>query len=146
MTFEQFRAVHSRRTFLRDTVGGLGTIALANLFAGDGLAATDPLGPKTPHFASKAKNVIFLFMEGAPSQVDLFDPKPELKKWHGKPLPESLTSQTKLAFIKPSAAVLASPREFKKYGQCGMAFSDFLPHTATRADDICMIRSMYTDA
>jgi hypothetical protein len=145
MTFDQFKAVHSRRTFLRDTAGGLGTIALAHLFAGDGYAS-DPLAPKLPHFAPKAKNVIFLFMEGAPSQIDLFDPKPELKKWHGKPLPESMTSQLKLAFIKPSAAVLASPREFKRYGQSGTEFSDFLPYTAQRADDICLIRSMHTEA
>ena len=146
MTLDQFRSVHSRRAFLRDTAGGLGTIALANLFAGDGLAAADPLAPKAPHFAPKAKNVIFLFMEGAPSQIDLLDPKPELKKWHGKPLPESMTSQLKLAFIKPNAAVLASPREFKRYGKCGTEFSDFLPYTAQRADDICLIRSMHTEA
>ena len=149
MDFPEFKRIHSRRMFLRDCAGGLGTIALANLLSQDGYAAaqrTDPLAPKAAHFPGKAKNVIFLFMEGAPSQLDLFDPKPELQKWHGKPLPQSMTSQLKLAFIKPTAAVLASPREFKKYGQCEMEFSDFLPHTATCADDICMIRSMYTEA
>ena len=149
MTFSEFKSIHSRRLFLRDCAGGLGTLALSHLLSRDGLAATkrtDPLAPKAPPFAPKAKNVIFLFMEGAPSQIDLFDPKPELKKWHGKSLPESLTSQLKLAFIKPTAAVLASPREFKPYGQCGTEFSDFLPHTAQRADDICLIRSMYTEA
>src|SRR2546430_17401887 len=134
MTFEQFRAVHSRRTFLRDTVGGLGTIALANLFAGDGLAATDPLGPKTPHFASKAKNVIFLFMEGAPSQIDLFDPKPKLKEWHGKPLPPEMTKDLKLAFTRPTAAVLAIPRVFQKHGQTGMENSDWVPPPQQDAD------------
>ena len=149
MDLPEFQRIHSRRLFLRDCAGGLGTIALANLLSLDGYGApkrTDPLAPKAPHFPGKAKNVIFLFMEGAPSQMDLFDPKPELQKWHGKPLPPSMTSQLKLAFIKPTAAVLASPREFRKYGQCGMEFSDFLPHTATCADDICMIRSMFTDA
>jgi len=149
MTFQDFTRIHNRRMFLRDCAGGLGAIALGNLLARDGLGATqrtDPLAPKLPHFAAKAKNVIFLFMEGAPSQLDLFDPKPELKKWHGKPLPESLTSQLKLAFIKPSAAVLASPRVFRKYGQSGTEFSDFLPHTAECADDICLINSMYTEA
>ncbi len=149
MNFSEFRSIHSRRLFLRDCAGGLGTVALAHLLGSDSLAATkrtDPLAPKAPQFPAKAKNVIFLFMEGAPSQIDLFDPKPELKKWHGKPLPESLTSQLKLAFIKPSAAVLASPREFKPYGQCGTEFSDFLPYTAQRADDICLIRSMFTEA
>ena len=149
MDFPEFQRIHSRRLFLRDCASGLGTIALANLLAQDGYAGaqrTDPLAPKAPHFPGKAKNVIFLFMEGAPSQLDLFDPKPELQKWHGKSLPQSMTSQLKLAFIKPTAAVLASPREFKTYGRCGMEFSDFLPHTATCADDICMIRSMYTEA
>ena len=149
MDLPEFQRIHSRRLFLRDCAGGLGTIALANLLSRDGYGAakrTDPLAPKAPHFPGKAKNVIFLFMEGAPSQMDLFDPKPELQKWHGKPLPPSMTSQLKLAFIKPTAAVLASPREFRKYGQCGMEFSDFLPHTATCADDICMVRSMFTDA
>ena len=85
-------------------------------------------------------------MEGGPSQMDLFDPKPELQKWHGKPLPPSMTKDLKLAFIKPTAAVLASPREFKQYGQCGMVFSDYLPHTSQVADDLCMVRSMHTDA
>ena len=66
--------------------------------------------------------MIFLFMEGGPSQMDLFDPKPELQKWHGKSLPPSMTKDLKLAFIKPTAAVLASPREFKPYGQSGMVF------------------------
>ncbi len=150
MDFAEFRRVHSRRMFLRDWTSGLGIAALAQLFERDGFAANgkraDPLAPKPPHFPGKAKNVIFLFQEGAPSQLDLFDPKPELQKWAGKPLPLSMTKQLKLAFIKPTAAVLASPREFKKYGQCGMDFSDFLPHTATCADDICMVRSMFTDA
>jgi len=149
MNFPEFRQIHSRRMFLRDCAGGLGTIALANLFARDGYGAavrSDPLAPKPPQFPAKAKNVIFLFQEGAPSQLDLFDPKPELAKWHGKPLPASLTSQLKLAFIKPSAAVLASPRQFTPHGQCGMELSDFLPHTAECADDICLIRSMFTEA
>ena len=149
MTFPEFKRVHSRRMFLRDVAGGIGAIALGDMLARDGYAATrrtDPLAPKAPHFAPTAKNVIFLFQEGAPSQLDLFDPKPELRKWHGKPLPESMTKQLKLAFIKPSAAVLASPREFKPYGQAGIEFSDFIPHMASCADDICLIRSMYTEA
>src|SRR5690348_11133998 len=129
MTLSDFRRIHSRRMFLRECAGGLGAIALGDLMAADN-KRTDPLAPKPPHFAPKAKNVIFLFQEGAPSQLDLFDPKPELQKWHGKPLPESMTSQLKLAFIKPSAAVLASPREFKRWGQSGTEFSDFIPHMA----------------
>ncbi|HXR35336.1 MAG TPA: DUF1501 domain-containing protein, partial [Candidatus Binataceae bacterium] len=153
MTFSEFRHIHSRRMFLRECAGGLGAIALGDLLSRDGYAAdnnnaakrTDPLAPRPPQFAPKAKNVIFLFQEGAPSQLDLYDPKPELQKWHGKPLPESMTSQLKLAFIKPSAAVLASPREFKPWGQSGIEFSDFIPHIASCADDVCLIRSMYTE-
>ena len=85
-------------------------------------------------------------MAGAPSQVDLFDPKPELQKWHGKPLPPSMTKDLKLAFIKPSATIMASPRKFKRHGQSGMQFSDWLPQLATHADDLCMVRSMHTEA
>src|SRR5262245_41424535 len=136
----------SRRDFL--TRYGIGTAALAHLMGLDGLAAqpADPLQPKPPHFAPKAKNVIFMFMEGAPSQVDLFDPKPGLRKWHGSPLPESMTKNLRLAFIKPTAKVMASPRVFTPAGQCGMELSDLLPNLATCADDICLIRSMFTDA
>ncbi len=97
-------------------------------------------------FPAKAKNVIFMFMEGGPSQLDLFDPKPELAKWDGKPLPASITKDLQLAFIKPTAAVMASPRQFAPRGQSGMELSDYLPHLSEVADDICLIRSMHTDA
>jgi hypothetical protein len=146
MTFEAFQRIQARRDFLRNGAGGLGMIALAQMLGAAQPKRTDPLAPRPPHFAPKAKSVIFLFMEGAPSQMDLLDPKPELQKWQGKPLPESMTKLVKLAFIKPTAAVLGSPRVFKPYGQCGAEYSDYLPHTASRADDICLIRSMYTDA
>jgi hypothetical protein len=150
MDLRDFARIQSRRSFFRTCGLGLETVALAHLLARDGHAAagvrTDPLAPKTPHFPGKAKNVIFLFMEGAPSQLDLFDPKPALEKLHGQPLPESLTKQLKLAFIKPSAAVLASPRKFERHGQCGMELSDFIPHLATCADDLCLLRGMNTDA
>jgi hypothetical protein len=132
----------SRRSFLRSVGGGIGAIALSDLLE----AAETGIAPKKPHFPAKAKSVIFLFMEGGPSQMDLFDPKPDLQKWHGKPLPPSMTKDLKLAFIKPTAAVLGSPREFKQYGQSGMTFSDYLPHTSQVADELCMVRSMHTDA
>jgi hypothetical protein len=90
--------------------------------------------------------VIFLFMPGAPSQIDLLDPKPELQRWAGKPLPESLTKDLKLAFIKPNASALPSPRVFTRHGKSGLEISDFLPHTAACADDLCIIRSLHTDA
>lgn len=141
-------AIRDRRRFLREVGCGVGMMGLASVLGVDGRAATmdDPLMPKKPHFPGKAKNVIFMFMEGGPSQMDLFDPKPGLQKWSGKPLPESLTSQLRLAFIRKDAKVLASPREFKPYGQSGMEFSDYIPHIASCADDICLVRSMYSDA
>ena len=141
-------AIHARRAFLRDCAGGIGTIALANLLAGEGRAATvtDPMTPRKPHFAPKAKNVIFLFMEGAPSQMDLFDPKPELQRWHGKPLPTEMTKDLKLAFIKPTAKVLGSPFKFQKHGQSGLEISELLPNLGSIADDVCLVRSMYSEA
>ena len=147
MDQRRFGEIQSRRDFFKRY--GIGTAALAHLMRDEGRTAetpADPLTPKPPHFPGKAKNVIFLFMEGAPSQVDLFDPKPGLNKWHGSPLPESMTKNLRLAFIKPTAKVMASPRVFKPAGQCGMELSDFLPHLATCADDICLVRSMVTDA
>ncbi len=136
----------TRRDFFRQASIGMGGMALAHLLAADAQAAADPLEPRSPQFPAKAKNVIFLFMEGAPSQMDLFDPKPALQKWNGKPLPPSLTKDLKLAFIKPTASVLGSPRVFRPAGQCGMELSDVLPGLATCADDICLVRSMYSEA
>src|SRR5437879_2645224 len=129
MSFEEFKRIQSRRKFLRDSACGIGSIALASLFEQEGRAAAadslkaNPLAPKKPLFPAKAKNVIFMFMEGGPSQIDLFDPKPALQKWHGKPLPASMTKDLRLAFTKPTAAVLASPRVFTPSGQCGTEFS-----------------------
>ncbi|PYV39845.1 MAG: sulfatase [Acidobacteria bacterium] len=153
MNLEHFKRIQTRRHFFQECVGGLGAIALWNLLEREGRSATsveglpkvNPLAPKPPHFAPKAKNVIFLYMEGAPSHIDLFDPKPEMKKWDGQPLPEAMTKDLKLAFIKRNAKVWASPRVFQRFGQCGMEFSDYLPHLATCADDICMVRSMFTE-
>lgn len=124
----------NRRRFLETAGLGIGGMALNQLLGAE------------PHFKPRAKNVIFLFMEGAPSQMDLFDPKPELRRWHGKPLPESMTRDLKLAFIKPTASVLASTFDFQRHGQCGMELSELLPHTAAHADDLCLIRSMYSEA
>ncbi len=145
MTEREFRLIQTRRSFLAQGAGGIGMMALADLLgAAEGIP--NPLLPKKPHFPGKAKNVIFMFMEGGPSQMDLFDPKPALQKWNGQPLPPSMTKGLQLAFIKPTAAVLASPRTFKPYGQSGTEFSDYIPHTASCADDICLVRSMYTEA
>ncbi|MBM3769125.1 MAG: DUF1501 domain-containing protein [Acidobacteria bacterium] len=134
----------NRRTLLSNFGYGLGNMALADLMhAAD---APNPLAPKKPHHAAKAKSVIFLFMEGGPSQMDLFDPKPALAKHDGKPLPAEFTKDLKLAFTKPTAAALASPRVFKPCGQSGVVISDYLPGLQTVADDICVVRSMHTEA
>ncbi len=140
--------IQTRRSFFKTSAGGIGTMALADLLSAEGRTAqsSDPLMPRTPHFAPKAKNVIFMFMEGGPSQIDLFDPKPALQKWHGKPLPPSMTKDLRLAFIKPTAAVLACPREFRRHGRSGIEFSDYIPHIASCADDICLVRSMHSEA
>ncbi|MBI1356759.1 MAG: DUF1501 domain-containing protein [Acidobacteria bacterium] len=144
----QFQAIQSRRGFLERTLAGLGSMALADLLHGEGRTAQqdDPLAPKDPHFAPKAKNVIFLFQAGAPSQMDLFDPKPKLKKYHGQSLPPELTKDLQLAFIKKNAQVMASVQKFRKCGQSGMEISDLLPHTQSIADEICLVRSMFSEA
>jgi hypothetical protein len=148
MNLPEFLKIQSRRSFFRTCAGGIETLALASLLERDGLAGVvaDPLAPKAPHFAPHAKNVICLFMEGAPSQMDLFDPKPALQKYSGQSLPPSMTKDLRLAFIKPTAAVLASPRIFTPHGQSGIEFSDYIPHIASCADDICLVRGMVTDA
>ena len=94
MTFEDFVRIQSRRAFLRDCAGGLGMIAFSQLLALEGAAGQtrpglNPMSVKQPHFSPKAKNVIYLFMAGAPSQLDLYDAKPEMQRWHGQPVPES---------------------------------------------------------
>jgi len=143
MNLPEFLKIQSRRSFFRSCAGGIETLALASLLEREGLAgnAPDPLTPKAPHFAPHAKNVICLFMEGAPSQMDLFDPKPALQKYSGQSLPPSMTKDLRLAFIKPTAAVLASPRKFTPHGQSGIEFSDYIPNIASCADDICLVRS-----
>ena len=149
MDREEFRRIQTRRSFFQQCAGGIGIAALAQLMESEGRAATanvNPLAPKPPHFPAKAKNVIFMFMEGGPSQIDLFDPKPGLQKWSGQPLPAEMTKNLRLAFTKPNAAVLASPRTFLPYGQSGIEFSDYIPQIGACADDLCLIRSMHTDA
>ena len=146
----------TRRDFLATSASGIGTLALASLFAENGLLAAEakrgkletvnPLAPKAPHFAAKAKNCICIYMEGAPSQMDLFDPKPKLNELAGQKLPDSLLEKVRFAFIqKDTVRLMGSPRKFTKHGQSGMDFSDLLPHIATCSDDITMIRSMHTD-
>jgi hypothetical protein len=135
----------TRRDFISGSASGLGTVALASLMGRDGLRAADGAPDGTTHRA-KAKNCIYLFMEGGPSHMDLFDPKPKLNDLDGQPLPDSLLEEVKFAFIqKQSARLMGSPRSFDKYGQCGMDISDLLPHLSTCVDDIAFVRSMKTD-
>ena len=143
----------TRRHFFKDCGIGVGKIALASLltdaFAGRSAAApsrsADPLALRQPHFAPKAKRVIHLFMAGAPSQLDLFDYKPELAKLEGKPLPSSVIGGQRYAFIRPDAAVLGPRFKFAKHGKCGAELSEMLPHLAKVVDDICLVKSVHTD-
>jgi hypothetical protein len=141
----------ARRRFLMQSLHGAGAAALAALLDADGLRAApapadSPMAPRSPHFTPKAKRCIYIYLEGGPSQMDLFDPKPKLNELDGQPLPESLLKSVRFAFIQKDAArLMGSPRKFAKHGQCGMDFSDLLPNLATCADDIAMIRSAHSD-
>ena len=129
----------TRRQFVATTAGG---IALHWLLSREAAAkpAAHPLAPKPPHFAPKAKRVIFLFMVGGPSQMDLFDPKPTLTKLHGKPLPEG-TGRPKSQFTSGKETILASTRKFKRHGKSGQWVSDLMPHFAGCVDDVCFLKS-----
>jgi Protein of unknown function (DUF1501) len=140
----------SRRWFMKDCGLGLGSIALGSML-GKGTAAAasliiDPHAPKPPLFPAKAKNVIFLFMGGAPSHLDLFDYKPELIRMDGKSPPAELLKGYQSAFIRPENKLLGSKFKFQRYGKCGMEIAEILPHIGSCADDITLIRSMHTDA
>jgi uncharacterized protein (DUF1501 family) len=131
----------TRRAFLSRTAGGLGPLALAHLAATEA-RASDPLAPKKPHHPAKAKAVICLFQHGGPSQMDLFDPKPELTKRHGQAHPDKL----EVHFHTQQGKLLASPFKFAKRGAAGVELSELLPHTAKVADDFTLVRSMATDS
>ena len=140
----------SRREFLFKAGGGFGALALACLLDKDGLlpaadaTSANPMAPKRPHFEPRAKSVIFLFMEGGPSHIDTFDPKPALRRMHGQRLPASFgTVDTPMG--AGTSTLMASRRSFRKYGQAGIDISDWLPHTARCADDLCVIRSCWAD-
>jgi len=150
-----------RREFLNRAANGFGALALSSLIAGDSKAGSlngdrrdegsrlapsvNPLAPRQPHFAPKAKAVIFLFMVGGPSQMETFDPKPTLDRMHGQLLPPSFGA-VQSQFIKQGTPLLGSAWKFKKYGQSGLDVSELFPHVATCADDLAVIRSCYTDS
>jgi hypothetical protein len=138
----------SRRWFFKECGVGLGAIALKNLLADNLVAATaeNPLAPKKPHFEGKAKSVIYLFMAGAPSHLELFDYKPALAKHDGTLPPPELLKGYRAAFINPQSKLLGPKFKFSKYGQCGAELSELLPHTGEIADDIAIVKSMHTDA
>lgn len=121
---------------------GVGKIALASMLASEKAIASSDVGL---HHAAKAKRVIFLFMAGAPSQLDLFDYKPKLVELEGKPIPPSVIAGQRYAFIQPDAAVLSPRFKFSRHGESGAEISEILPHTASIADDIAIIRSVHTD-
>lgn len=134
----------SRRAFLAQYAGGIGALAMSHLLARPTSAAMSaPPGVAAQTKPAKAKRVICLFQHGGPSQMDLFDPKPELQKWHGKPYPGG---EIEVHFDKQKGNVLGSPFKFEKHGECGMDLCEHLPHTARIANDICLIRSMATES
>jgi hypothetical protein len=138
----------TRRHFFSRCSMGVGSLALGSLMAAESGAKTgNPLMPKKTHFPAKAKNVIFLFMAGGPSQLDLFEHKPVLTKLNGKPIPESYTAGKRFAFMDSShrSDLLATRRTFAQHGQAGTWVSDLLPHTAGIVDDISLVTTCKTD-
>src|ERR1051326_1760809 len=143
----------TRRHFFGRCGVGLGRIALASLLSGDRIfgaaaKAASPMAPKAPHFPARVKNVIYLFMAGAPSQLDLFDYKPALRQYDGKVAPESLLKGKRFAFMdtftKDPPKLLGSRREFKRYGKGGLYVSELLPNIGGVADDIALISGLST--
>jgi hypothetical protein len=150
---EQLKAI-TRRHFFKQTGYGIGSLALGSLlnetlFAASAQAAethvANEIVSKMPHFAPKAKNVIFLFMAGAPSQLDLFDYKPKLVQYNGQKIPEEIIKGERFAFIKGVPKLLGTPHTFKSYGQSGQQVSSLLPHLTKVIDDISIVRSMSTE-
>jgi len=150
MSFER-TTIHaaSRRNFLRTGGLSLGNIALLGLLGDKTVrsarAASDPLAAKKPHFAPRAKHVIYLHMIGAPSQLDLFDEKPELTKYHGEPCPPEVTKGRDFAFIGKTSTLAASQWKFSQHGESGQTMSELLPHLSGMADELAVIRSLHTE-
>ena len=139
----------SRRWFFEQCGVGLGAAALHNLLAESGYAATapaDPLAPKQPPVEAKAKHVIFLFMAGAPSHLELFDNKPQLAKFDGTLPPAELLKGYRAAFINPNSKLLGPKFKFQRYGQTGTDLVELLPHLGEIVDDVAIVKSMVTDA
>src|SRR5262249_32840727 len=148
----------TRRHFFRDCSVGVGKIALASLLAeGAARAATPtpvahaPGSPVGPHFPAKAKRVIYLFMAGGPSQLDLFDYKPQLNQLDGQPIPRSVIEGKRFAFmdssfmLKDAPKLLGTTRKFAQHGQCGAWVSELFPHTAQVVDDLTFLKTVSTE-
>ena len=147
-----FLRQQTRRHFFGQCGIGVGSIALANLLAGDlqsygANSASNPLAPKPTHFKPRAKRVIYLFMAGGPSQLDMFDHKPMLNKLNGKPMPQSYLEGKRFAFMDSShrTNLLGTRRSFQRYGECGAWVSDLLPYTSKIVDELTFIRTCKTD-
>jgi hypothetical protein len=142
--------MHTRRHFFRDCGVGVGKMALASLLVGShsqgrGEEAASPLAPRPPHFTPKARRVIFLFMAGAPSQLDLFDNKPELRKYDGQPIPAEVVKDQRYAFIRPDASLMSARFRFARHGKSGAELSEMLPHLARVVDELALVKSVHTD-
>ncbi len=141
----------TRRHFFAECGVGLGSIALASLLNASAQAALDPLdlqnplAPRRPHFAPQAKRVIFLFMAGGPSQLEMFDYKPKLQELDGQIVPPEFTKNKRFAFIKGDAKLLGTKRKFTRHGQSGAELSELLPGLASVVDDVCIVKSMVTE-
>jgi uncharacterized protein (DUF1501 family) len=137
---------------LRHAGFGFGAWALLDLMTREGRIASaasgpeNPLAAKPPHFPARARSVIFLFMQGGPSHIDTFDPKPALNRLHGQPLPPSVTKGLQLQFTKMDAAILGSPQTFRECGESGIEIADTYPNLQRRADDLAVVRSCYHES
>src|SRR5690606_37943444 len=142
----------SRRDFLKNAGLGFGSIALSTLLNPLHLQADPPTGGgalKQTHFPAKAKRIIYLFQSGGPSQIETFDFKPALKKWHGQEIPDSIKqtqSNSGMVSGQSSFPLVQSIFDFKQYGNSGAGVSELFPYTAAVVDDICIIKSIYTEA
>ncbi|MFN3648955.1 MAG: DUF1501 domain-containing protein [Armatimonadota bacterium] len=152
MDFLDEHVRQTRREFFTSARGGLGLLALASLLQDEAAAApqptafVDPLQPKPPHFPARAKNCIFIYLIGGTSQLELFDPKPDLQRLHGQPIPASFREGVRLGQTTFDAPVMGHPFGFRRYGKCGMELSDMLPEIGSCADDLTLIRSMHHEA
>ncbi len=139
----------NRRQFFGRCATGIGAAALASVLGPDGFASNDPMALKAPHFAPKAKRVIYLFQSGAPSQLDLFDYKPQMEAMFDKDLPDSIRKGQRLTGMTSGQdrfPIAPTIFDFKQYGQSGAWFSELLPHIAGIADDLCVVKTMQTEA